>query len=184
MKNALILHGTGNDSTRNWLPWLKKELERRGYTVWVPDLPHADKPNITTYNRFIFPKWKLNEDSILIGHSSGAVAILGILEQLPETIQVDKAILVAGFTDDLNSDSLKEMFVKPFDYSKIKTRAKKFIFFQFDNDPYVPVWHGEKLQNFLGGELVFMKDQAHFSTTTFPGKKYLQFPELLEKVAE
>lgn len=184
MKNALLLHGTGNDSTRNWLPWLKKELENRGYAVWAPDLPHADKPNITTYNRFIFPKWKFNNESILIGHSSGAVAILGILEQLPEDAQINKAVLVAGFTDDLNSDSLKEMFVKPFDYPKIKTKAKKFIFFQSDNDPYVAVWHGEKLHDLLDGEFIMMKGQAHFSTTTFPGKKYLKFPKLLEKITE
>jgi hypothetical protein len=184
MKNALLLHGTANDHTRNWLPWLKLELEHRGYKVWVPDLPIADKPNIERYNKFIFPKWTFDKDSIIVGHSSGAVAILGILEQLPKKVKINKAILVAGFIEDLQPDFLKELFMKPFDYKKIKSKASKIVLFHSDNDPYVPLWHGKKLRDFLCGELIVMNGQAHFSTTTYPGNKYLQFPELLEKILE
>jgi len=184
MKNVLILHGTDNTSKRNWIPWLKIELEKRGYKVWTPDLPHADKPNIERYNKFIFPRWIFDTDSIVVGHSSGAVAILGLLEKLPTEITIHKAILVAGFTDDLNYEPVKEMFKKPFDYLQIKTKARRFTFFHSENDPFVPFWHGEKLRDILGGELVVLKGQAHFSTTTYPGDAYLKFPELLEKILE
>lgn len=184
MKNALLLHGTSNDHTRNWLPWLKTNLENHGYNVWVPDLPQANKPNIERYNKFVFSQWKFDTDSIIVGHSSGAVAILGILEQLPPKVQIKKAILVAGFLDYLNTDFLAELFVKPFDFKKIKTKVKKFVFFHSDNDPYVELWQGEKLHKLLGGELIVMKGQAHFSTTTYRGEKYKKFPKLLEKILE
>ena len=82
MKNALILHGINSSSQSNWLPWLKAELEARGYKVWVPDLPLSEKPNIGRYNQYIFENWQLNKDSIVIGHSSGAVAALGLLQHL------------------------------------------------------------------------------------------------------
>ena len=97
MKNALILHGTANDSTRNWFPWLKMELEQHGYHVWAPDLPGSEKPNLKRYNKFIFSKWKFDKDSVIVGHSSGAVATLGILQSLPKGHTIDKALLVAGF---------------------------------------------------------------------------------------
>ncbi len=182
MKNVLILHGTEDNSTKNWFPWLRKELETRGYKVWVPDLPHAERPNIQRYNDYIFSRWKFDKDSIIVGHSSGAVEILGILETLPDTIQINKAILVAGFTDDLNYDPVKELFVKPFDWKKIKSKSKRFIFIHSNDDPFVPPYHGDKLHNELGGDLILMKWQKHFSLSTVPG--YDKFPVILEKILE
>lgn len=152
MKNALILHGTNGSSSENWFPWLKGELEQRGYTVWLPDLPHAEKPNIETYNKFILSNkdWEFNEESIIIGHSSGAVEILGLLAVLSEDIQVNKCFLVGSFINDLGWDSLKELFLKPFDFNTIKKHAKEFIFIHSDNDPYCPLDHAQYLTEKLG----------------------------------
>lgn len=179
MKNVLILHGTGNNSQDNWFPWLKKELEEKGYKVWVPDLPNSDKPNYERYNKFIFSKWSFDNESLLIGHSSGAVEILRILGALPENIVVKKTILVAGFKDNLNYEPVFEMFEEPFNWEKIKNRCKEFIFIHSDNDPYVSLEHGEFLKEKLGGKLVILKGQKHFSVSTL-GEKYRKFPELLK----
>jgi len=72
---------------------LKKELEKEGWKVWVPDLPRADKPNSKRYNKFIFKNndWKFNRESFLIGHSSGAVAVLGLL---PESLSLSIPIMI------------------------------------------------------------------------------------------
>lgn len=182
MKNALILHGAANNSHGNWFPWLERELKERGYAVWVPDLPRSDKPNIRRYNDAIFAKWHFDEDSVLVGHSSGAVAILGILQELPKDIIVRKAILVAGFTDDLGWESLRELFLAPFDWASIKKHARKIILFHSDNDPYVSLSHGEKLRDLLDAELIVMKGQKHFNISE--NLTYRQFPELLEKILE
>lgn len=181
MKNALILHGTDGNSKGEWFTWFREELERKGYKVWLPDLPGADEPEIPRYNHFIFSKWKFDSDSILIGHSSGAVAILGILQELSSSIIIDKAILVAGFKDDLDYDPVKKMFEYQFDWEKIKKHAKEFIFIHSDNDPYVGLEHGEFLKDKLGGELVLLPGQSHFSVSTM-GEKYRKFPELLKYI--
>lgn len=182
MRNVLILHGTNANSTDNWFPWLEDALKERGLKVWVPDLPQANKPNIRRYNDFLLPRYNFNENSILVGHSSGAVAILGILQELSENIVIEKAILVAGFLDDLGWESLQELFLNPFQWDVIKKRAKKFIFIHSDNDPYVSIEHGKKLHKLLGGELVVLSNQKHFSLED--GPRFREFPELLEKILE
>jgi uncharacterized protein len=165
MKNALILHGTDSNSSDNWFPWLKTELEKLEYKIWVPNLPHAKKPNIKRYNKFILSNknWKFNNESIIIGHSSGAVAILGLLEVLPEKIVVNKCFLVGSFINDLGWDSLKELFLKPFDFEKIKKHSKEFIFIHSDNDPYCPLDHAKYLAEKLNGKLIIKNGQGHFS---------------------
>ena len=165
MKNALILHGTNADSSQNWFPWLKGELKKIGYKVWVPDLPHAEKPNIQRYNEFIFGKkdWEFNSKSIIIGHSSGAVAILGLLQELPERVAVSKCFLVGSFIDDLGRDDLKELFLKPFDFEKIKQHSKEIIFIHSEDDGTCPLDHAKFLAKKLDGKLIVKKDQGHFS---------------------
>lgn len=184
MKNALILHGTGGSPNINWFQWLKKELEKLGYEVLVPKLPNADKPNIARYNRLLLSRdFNFNKDTIIIGHSSGAVAILGLLEKLPKGLKINSVYLVAAFIDSLGWKSLNELFIKPFNYKLIKTKAKKFIYFHSDNDPYIPLEQAKFLVSKTSGELVFLPGQKHFSTDA-GGLKYKEFPELLRMIKQ
>lgn len=187
MKNALILHGTSGNSHANWFPWLKDELENLGWKVWVPDLPGADTPNTKKYNKFILgnKNWQFNEESILIGHSSGAVAILGLLQALPSNIQVGTCYLVGSFTKDILKsgewDKLKGVLETPFDFEYIKQRARRFVFIHSDNDPYCPLEQSQELAQKTDGELIIKKGQQHFSVGT-AGEKYKKFPFLLELI--
>ena len=184
MKNALILHGTNNNSKGNWIPWLKNKLEDKGFKVWTPNLPKATHPNIKRYNKFLLSKnWDFNQDSIIIGHSSGAVATLGLLQVLPEKTKVNTCILVGTFNDDLGWDVLDGLFETPFDWQKIKKKAKKFIFIHSDNDPYCPLEHAQFQAKKLDGELHLLKGQKHFSFNTM-GEKYKKFPFLLKLLNE
>lgn len=183
MRNALILHGTDGYPTENWYDWLKNELEKEHYKVLAPQLPESNKPNIERYNKFIFTgiDYKFNNESILVGHSSGAVAILGLLEALPEGTTVDTCYLVGSFKDDLGWDALDTFFLKPFDFAKIKQKAKRFIFIHSDNDPYCPLEHAQFLSKQLNGFIVLLKGQKHFSIGTM-GESYKEFPFLLDLI--
>lgn len=180
MKRALILHGTGASPDHNWFSWLKRRLEQDGYVVWLPQLPHCDAPNPATYNAFLFANldFVFDNETILIGHSSGAVEILSLLQHLPEDTKVKAAYLVSAFKDDLSWDSLKGLFVEPFDFAKIKSKVEKFIFIHSDNDPYVPLEHAKYLSECLDGELIIMPGQGHFNTER--SESYKEFPELIE----
>ncbi|MBU0579192.1 alpha/beta hydrolase [Patescibacteria group bacterium] len=183
MRNALILHGTDGHSKENWFDWLREELEKKDWKVWVPDLPQADKPNIERYNKFIFSNkdWKFDENSILIGHSSGAVAILGLLQVLPENVRIDTCYLVGSFKDDLCWEALEDLFIVPFDFDAIKKKAKRFIFIHSDNDPYCPLDHAKFLSQKLDGKLIIREGQKHFSIGSY-GEEYKQFPFLLDLI--
>ncbi len=180
MKNAIILHGTDATSKDNWFPWVKEELEFEGWSVWVPNLPKANKPNIKRYNKYLGEQkeFELNEETVLIGHSSGAVAILGLLQSLPKDVIVKRIVLVGAFRNDLGWDSLKELFEEPFDFEKIKEQVKEVTLIHSDNDPYIRLEQAEYLAEKLNGELIILKGQKHFSESMDP--KYNTFPFLVE----
>ena len=182
MKNVLILHGTANTSEGNWFPWLKQELEKRGYTVWAPNLPNADEPDEKRYLDYIFAnkQWKFTPDTIIVGHSSGGVAALKVLQQLPDGVIIDRCITVGAFTNTHGWDDIAGLFTAPFNFPEIKKHARKFIVYHSDDDPYVPLSDAKELESNLSAELVFIAGQGHFNLEK--GDQYRMFPELLEKI--
>lgn len=141
-KKAVILHGTANDHTGNWFPWLKTELEKIGYEVWVPDLPDSEHPDAERYNDFLLASgWDFN-NNLIVGHSSGAVEILALLSVLPKDAKINTAILIGSFAHPFDDDPNARrsgLFAKPFDYEYLKTKAKQFIFIQFRQRSLLPL---------------------------------------------
>ena len=180
MAKFLILHGTDGSPDHNWFMWLKGVLVGQGHQVWLPQLPGAEKPNPVTYNKFLLSneKFTIDDEAIIIGHSSGAVEILYLLQSLPNDVQIKAAVLVSAFKDDLGWDSLGELFAEPLDFDLIKRRSRQFLFIHSDNDPHVPFEHAEYLAEQTGGELIMFEGEGHFNTDQSPD--YKQFPELLE----
>src|SRR3989338_2870893 len=182
MKNALLLHGTGNNSQGNWFPWLKEQLEAKGWKVWVPDLPNATMPDSKIYNQFLFSNkdWTFTSDTYIVGHSSGAVEILSLLQHLPETVIVDTCILIGVFRDNPKWDDTRGLFKEAFDFEQIKKHARRIVFIHSDDDPYCPLADAEYFSEKLGGEHLLKKGQGNFNLEK--GPQYKQFPFLLELI--
>lgn len=194
MKRAVILHGTDGSPEENWFPWLKSQLEARGYEVWVPALPGAHTPNTDRYTKFLLDSdWDF-QDNLLVGHSSGAVEILHLLQHLPEDVSVETAVLAGFFTKDqiddpkwaearaLFEDQLGGVFVEELDLAKIKSRAKHFLFVHGDNDPWCDPMRARTTAEKLGGDFIEIKGGQHFSTSRDPS--YTKFPKLIELLEE
>lgn len=187
MKHALILHGTDSSPKDNWFPWLKTQLETQGYQVWVPELPGASHPNAARYNEFLLanPNFTINNQTIIIGHSSGAVEILALLQTLPEPTRIKLAVLVGSFTEKLAEqpewhDELIGLFEQPFDFAGLKRRADKLIFVHSDNDPYCPLDQAKFLAEHTGGQLVVLPGKQHFSAELKPS--ITEVPEILDLI--
>ena len=181
MKNAIILHGTGCNPSSFWQPSIKRFLEKKGYNVWVPVLPAADKPDLKKWLPFVLRGGKFNKDTILIGHSAGSPLVLSILEKISVTIY--KAILVAGYTKIKSKDDNPLILQKQYDWKKIKKNVKDIIFINSSNDPWgCDDKEGLFLFKHLGGTLIIREGEGHMGSDTFK-QPYRIFP-LLEKLLE
>ena len=97
-KRVFIIHGWEGFPEEGWFPWLKKELELRGFEVFVPQMPDADYPRIEKWVAVVSQIVGVVDESVyFIGHSMGCQAIARYLETLPERIKIGGAIFVAGF---------------------------------------------------------------------------------------
>ena len=183
MKQALILHGTDASPEANWFRWLESVLSTSGYNVWLPQLPNSAKPNTETYNEVLFAdsNFQFNDETIIIGHSSGAVEILSLLQNLPNGVKVGDVYLVSAFKDNLEWGALDGLFVEPYDYSLIKEKARTITLIHSDNDPYVPQEHPRYIAEQLSARLIVIGGQGHFNLEQ--SESYEKFP-LLAQIIE
>ena len=97
-KRVFIAHGWDGYPEEGWFPWLKKELEAKGFEVYVPQLPETGSPRIHNW----VPKLaevvgEIDENTYFVGYSMGCQTIARYLETLPEGVKVGGAVFVAGF---------------------------------------------------------------------------------------
>ncbi len=177
MKNAIIFHGTGSNPKQFRFPWLAKRLERESYKVWVPQLPGADEPDLKKQLPFVLKNWKIDKDTILIGHSAGSPLILAILEKI--SVKIKKAVLVAGYIDPDDRPAL--VLKSKYNWEKIRKNVQDFVFINSVNDPWgCNDVQGRKMLDKLGGVLVVNKD-GHMGSESFK-QPYKKFPLLLKLI--
>lgn len=169
----------GNHPEDHWYPWLKQELEKKGYEVWVPQLPDTNAPQLSKWVPFIMKDGRFNEETVIIGHSAGGACVLAVLEDI--NTKIAQAIVVAGFSFYPGGDDI----VKPsYDWQKIQNNVGEFIIVTSDNDPYGhDEIRGRVMLEMLakeGSVQILMKGQKHFSTKDDP--KYKEFPLLLRLI--
>lgn len=179
MKNALLVHGAYGNTEENWIPWLKRKLEDSDFLVTVPILPTPENQNLDNWLNIISPYLTgLGEESILVGHSIGAVFLLSILEKLEMPIR--NAIFVSGFLHNLGNKKFDEInksfYAKDFDWLRIRNNAKNIVVFHGSNDPYVPVKEAEILANALEAKIKIIEGGGHLNESA----GFKEFPELLE----
>ncbi len=183
MKTALILHGTLGSPQGNWFQWLKTELEAEGMKVWLPKLPHAEQPSLGQWSKFVHKEcpFAINEDTLIIGHSSGAILALILAQNNFEPI--GGIVCVSVFHDNsLNWEPNGRLFDQRFEWDAIRANAKKLLFIHSDNDPYVPLDQAQYVADHCKAELITIPGQGHFNLEQ--SEKYKEFPKLIEILEE
>ncbi len=176
MKKAVILQGWYQKIDSNWYQWLKEELEKRDYEVWLPDLPtmHTDMPDMNVQLAYIKQNFEIDNETLIIGHSIGCLLAM----RLAEEISFEKMILIAGWDfNDLTAEH-QLFWPHPLDHDKIREHVSDIYCFSSDNDPYMTAFTVEEMSKRLGGHFVLVKNAGHF-TDKFGIK---EIPELLQYI--
>lgn len=179
MKTAIILHGTLGSPDGNWFTWLKTELENKELQVWLPQLPHAEQPSLNEWYKFIQKEcpFAINEETLIVGHSSGAILALIIAQN--NTGKVGAIVDVSVFHDNsLRWEPNDMLFDVQFDWQAIAEQVNKLLFVHSNDDPYVPLDQAQFVANNCQAELIMIPDQGHFNLEK--SENYRQFPQLLE----
>ncbi len=81
MKRVILLHGNGDSSGNdNWQPYIKQELDKLGATCLSPDLPDNVAARMSHWFPYFEETLNIGKDDIVVGHSSGALAIMKYAE--------------------------------------------------------------------------------------------------------
>jgi uncharacterized protein len=173
----IFLHGNGNSSPQdNWFPYAKAEFEKMGLTVVAEQLPDADLARSSFWLPFLKDILKADENSVLIGHSSGAVASMRFAEQH----KVLGSVLIGAMHTDLGieKERLSGYYEKPWKWDQIKNNQQWILQFASTDDPWIPIEEPRHIHTHLQTEYFEFNDQGHFG-----GDYHKQaFPELIDAV--
>jgi predicted alpha/beta hydrolase family esterase len=101
---------------------------------------------------------------------------------LPPEKKIGGVILVAGFTENVGYDELKNFFMTKLDFKKIKSHCDNFVVIHSDNDPYVDVKFVEVFKKELGAEVIIKHDMGHFSGAIEDEKACIELPEVTDGI--
>ena len=165
MKRVIIIHCWEGYPEYCWYPWVKKELEIKGFHVEVPAFPNTEKPKL---NKWLPMLKKIadqpSENLYLIGHSLGCITIMRYLESLAKDQKIGGVVFVAGFTKNVGYKEIKTFFETPVNFKKIKNKVKNgFVAIHSDDDPYVNLKYADIFEKKLGAEIIIKHNAKHFS---------------------
>lgn len=192
MANIFIIHGSYGSPKENWFPWLKKELEKLGHKVFVPQFPiPVGKIQDSAYGGHDLKGWfkKLDEykkyidkNTIFVAHSRGNIFLYHYLATLKNSVSA--VFMVAPWKKYIwypkGWKKIDTFHRKPFNWKKISQNSQYFEVYQSTNDD-TSVEEGQVIARLLNAKLVIVKNAGHFNVATY--KKFNKFPLLLKNIS-
>ncbi len=182
-KRIFIVHRWSGSPNDDWRPWLKKELEKLGHDVFVPEMPDTETPVIEKWVEHLAQVVvKADENTFFVGHSIGCQTILRYLETLSEP--VGGAVFVAGWfklenLEDKEVERIAEPWIiTPIDATKIRTILPKSTLIISDNDPFGAGGMNKLKFIEIGSKIVSLRNAGHITEDD----GYVKLPEILDEL--
>lgn len=173
----ILIHGNGGSTADNhWFPVIAEQLKKSGLNVINCQFPETYFAYAHVWLPFLKNVLQADENTILIGHSSGTVAAM----RFAEKNKIFGSILVGSYYTDLGFPTEKKSgyFDDPWNWDAIKNNQHWVIQFASIDDPWIPIEEPRFVRDHLDSEYYEFTDQGHFD------KEYHKkaFPELLDAI--
>ena len=173
----ILVHGNGGSWPKeNWLPPVAEKLSKlKDVKVIFRRFPDPVLARAKYWLPFI-KKLGADENTILVGHSSGAVAAM----RYAEKHTVLGLILVAACHTDLGDprEKASRYFDRPWNWRAIKKNQKWIVQFASVDDPHIHIREPRFIHKKLKTEYFEFKRQGHFSRQD----KKTDFPQIVSIV--
>jgi hypothetical protein len=188
-RRVFIVHRWYGTPEADWYPWLKKELENKGFAVFVPAMPNPDAPEIKSWVKTLSDAVGTpDKDTYFVGHSVGCQTILRYIEKLPGGVNIGGIVCVAGWftlTPEATPTSKEENIAKPWitepiSTEKVKNKVKKIVAIFSEDDPYVPLVENRCNLKEFGAEIIVEQNKGHYDEDT----KIFSAPSVLKAILE
>ncbi|MDD5103900.1 MAG: alpha/beta fold hydrolase [Candidatus Peribacteraceae bacterium] len=173
LPKIIFLHGNSGEGVGHyWFPYAAREFRTLGFEVRAKDFPDAHLARKSIWLPFLEKECGADENSILIGHSSGAIAVMRWAEQH----QIVGSVLVGAYYTDTGSENerLSGYFDDPWDFEAIRRNQQWIIQFASVDDPFFPIEEPRLVSRELQTEYHEFTNRGHFFEK--------EFPELIEAV--
>jgi leucyl-tRNA synthetase len=182
ISNVVIVHGSpvNKEETKtysqHWMPWIKEQLKEKKTKIFLPLMPEPWEPDYNKWKKE-FSKLEIDENSILVGHSSGTTFLVRWLGETRKKIK--KLILVAPWKVAWEESKSSKNFCDYEIDSKIKNNIGEIIYFTSDDEEKDGKDSVEVFHKKLGGKIIELSKHGHF---TLEDMKTEKFPELLAEI--
>lgn len=179
-QHVYVVHGYTATPGDHWFPWLKARLEADGVGVEVLPMPDSSQPVAAAWDAFLDARVvRHDEDSFLVGHSLGCIAIVRHLLQT-RGAACGGMVLVAGFAEPLRGIPELDGFVAGLGALEDlrQTVARRTVIAAAD-DEVVPHAATQRLAARLDAQFVTVERGGHF----LGREGYTEFPLVYERLA-
>jgi len=170
---VILIHGNGGGTAGDiWLPYLERELTAIGLDVINKTFPDNVKARAKFWLPFL-EQLGAGEDTILIGHSSGAVAAM----RYAETHRLLGSVLVGVCHTDLGDggEAASGYYRTPWQWEPIRRNQQWIGIYQSSDDPLIPVAEARFVAAQLKCSYFESTNRGHFVDSR-------EFPEVVQFV--
>jgi predicted alpha/beta hydrolase family esterase len=157
---AIIIHGNGGCTAGDaWYPRMEEECAALGLTVVNQTFPDNVKARATIWLPHL-ESLGAGDDTILIGHSSGAVAAM----RYAETHRLLGSILVGVCHTDLgdSGEAASGYYRAPWQWDRIRDNQQWIAIYHSVDDPHIPAAEPRFVAARLQCQYFEFEDRGHF----------------------